>query len=85
MVNTRSSKEENTLNIQKRMILARRTLYSLIKIGLHGCSGLNPKILFKIYQVYMIPRLLYELEVLLLNLKQPDQLEKFHLEILKNI
>ena len=33
----------------------------------------------------MIPSLLYGLEVLLLNLKQLDQMKKFHLEILKNI
>lgn len=81
----RSVKDENKLNLQKRISLARRTLYSLIKSGLHGCNGLNPKISYKIYQVYVLPRLLYGLEVLSLNKKQIDELEKFHLDILKNI
>ena len=81
----RSSKGENTINIQKRTSLARRTLYSLIKTGVHGCNGLNAKISYKIYQVYVIPRLLYGLEVLLLNKGQLDELEKFHIEILKQI
>ena len=40
----KSSKEENAINIQKRTSLARRTLYSLIKTGVHGCNGLNAKI-----------------------------------------
>ena len=35
--------------------------------------------------MYVIPRLLYGLEVLSLNKKQLDELERFHLEILKNI
>ena len=81
----RSVKNENKLNIQKRTSLARRTLYSLIKTGLHGCNGLTAKISFKIYQVYVLPRLLYGLEVLSLSKKLLDELETFHLEILKNI
>ena len=81
----RSVKDENKLNIQKRTSLARRTLYSLIKTGLHGCNGLTAKISFKIYQVYVLPRLLYGLEVLSLSKKLLDELETFHLEVLKNI
>ena len=81
----RSEKDENKLNINKRISLARRTLYALIKTGVHGCNGINPKTSFKIYQVYVLPRLLYGLEVLSLNKKQLDELEKFHLETLKNI
>ena len=81
----RSSKDENALNIQKRTSLARRTLYSLIKTGVHGCNSLNAKLSHKIYQVYVVPRLLYGLEALLLNKCQIDELERFHIEILKNI
>ena len=81
----RSSKGENAINIQKRTKLARRTMYSLVKTGVHGCNGLNAKISYKIYQVYVVPRLLYGLEVLLLNKGQLEELEKFHIENLKNI
>ena len=81
----RSSNGENAINIQKRTKLARRTLYSLVKTGVHGCNGLNAKILYKIYQVYVVPRLLYGLEVLLLNKGQLEELEKLHIENLKNI
>ena len=78
-----STKEGNILNIQKRMSLARRTLYSLTIPGLRGCNDLNQNMSFKIYQVYVIPRLLYGLEMFLLTLKQLDQPDKFHLEIWK--
>ena len=52
---------------------------------MHGCNGLNAKISCKIYQVYEVPRLLYGLEVLLPNKGQLEELEKFHVENLKNI
>ena len=34
---------ENIINIDDRLRLARRTLYSLISTGVHGSNGLNPK------------------------------------------
>ena len=60
-------------------------MYSLVKTGVHGCNGLNAKISYKFYLVYVVPRLLYGLEVLLLNKDQLEELEKFHIENLKNI
>jgi hypothetical protein len=45
-------------------------VYSLIKTGVHGTNGLNTRTSCKIYQVYVIPRLLYGLETL--NLKKKD-------------
>jgi hypothetical protein len=38
---TRSSSDENRINIEERIALARRTLYSLIKTGVHGTNGLR--------------------------------------------
>ena len=35
----RSNTSENHLNIEKKISLSRRTLYSLIKTGLRGCNG----------------------------------------------
>ena len=40
----RSETKENTMNVDERLSLARRTLYSLINTGLHGSNGLNPQI-----------------------------------------
>jgi hypothetical protein len=54
---TRLSSDENRINIEERIALARRTLYiySLIKTGVHGTNGLNPRTSCTIYQVYVIP------------------------------
>ena len=79
----RSEVNENIINIEERISLARRTLYALINTGVHGSNGLNPRISYKIYQCYVIPRLLYGLEVLPLTQSQINILSKFHLDNLK--
>ena len=71
--------KENQLNVEARISLARRTLYSLINTGVHGSNGLNPKVSFKIYQCYVLPRLLYGLEILPLSKTHLDMLNKFHM------
>ena len=79
----RSEINENTVNIEDRLSLARRTLYSLINTGVHGSNGLNPRISFKIYQCYVVPRLLFGLEVLPLTVTQISILTKFHINNLR--
>ena len=76
---------ESTLNIVERIRVARRTLYALIKTGVHGTTGLNPHISYRIYQVYVIPRLLYTLDVMSLSDTQIAQLQRFHISTLRKL
>ena len=46
-----SEVNENTINIEDRLSLARRTLYSLISTGVHGSNGLNPGCSYKYINV----------------------------------
>ena len=82
---SRAEKSENNINISDRISLARRTLYALIKIGVHGSNGLHPKVLYKVYQAYVLPRLLYSLETLHLNKTPLSQLQRFHISTLRNV
>ena len=63
----RSTKKEGTLNIEYRISTARGMSYALMKNGVHGTNGLNPRTSYKIYQIYVLPRLLYNMEVLSLR------------------
>ena len=81
----RAEKSETSINITERISTARKTLYALIKTGVHGTNGLNPRISYKIYQVYVIPRLLYSLEVLPLTDTQIGQLHRFHISTLRRL
>ena len=81
----RAEKAESTLNISERISVARRTLYALIKTGVHGSNGLNPRISYRIYQAYVIPRLLYSLDVMSLSDTHINQLQRFHISTLRRI
>ena len=81
----RAGKKESEMNIKDRLSLARRTSYSLINTGLHGTNGSNPKTSYAIYRTYVIPRLSYGLEITSLNKTQIKELERYHLNILRQI
>ena len=42
---------------------ARKTLYCLMSAGLHGENGLDPKTSLHLYQIYVLPVLLYGIKV----------------------
>ena len=79
----RANKNETNLNIQEHISIAWKTLYSLIPVGLNGKNGLDPVTAYKIYQAYVLPRLLYGLEVLPLNVSQITELKQFHTKTLR--
>jgi hypothetical protein len=42
--------------VKKRIVTARRTVYSLIGAGLHGLNGVNSYIAIHMIPIYVIPR-----------------------------
>ena len=64
--------------ILDRFKVARRTKYALMGSGVHGTNGLDPKTSYQIYNTYVLPRLLYGLEVLPLKTTHIHKLEDFH-------
>ena len=82
---TRAGKKESAINVNDRIRLARRTSYSLMNTGLHGVNGLSPETSYVIYRAYVLPRLLYGLEVLSLTQGQLDQLSRYHIQTLRYV
>ena len=81
----RGGSSEGQVNVIDRISLARRTLYSLIKSGMHGSNGLNPKVSYKMYQCYVMPRLLFGLESIFLLKKHFKLLNDFHVDTLRKL
>ena len=81
----RTDKNDSAVNIEDRISLARRTGYSLMKSGFHGSNGLNPKVSYRLYQTYVLPRMLYSLEILDLRKSDVKQLSDFHVDLLRRI
>ena len=72
---TRGGNKKSAINIEERIPAARRS-YSLINTGLHGANGLSPEVSYQIYKAYVIPRLVYELEIIPLTKTQLDKINR---------
>ena len=53
--------------------------------GFHGHNGLNPEVTRTIYNLYVLPHLLYGLETVILLQKDIDILNDFHKDMLRRI
>ena len=82
ILRSRNSQESTVHhNIEK----ARRTTYCLMGTGLHGSNGLDPETSIHILQTYVIPILVYGLEVLLPGKTLMLKVERFYQKLLKQI
>ena len=68
-------------NIKK----ARRTMYNLMSSGLHGENGLDTETSLHIYQIYVLPVLLYGIEVVFPRPKFIEKLDNFNKHNFKHI
>ena len=81
----RNLKAANKCLVEERIKSARRTAYALMGAGFHGHNGLNPTVTKTIYNLYVLPRLLYGLETVILLQKDIDILNDFHKDVLRRI
>jgi hypothetical protein len=53
--------------------------------GLHGLNGVNPKVAIQLIQIYVMPRLLYGLEITTLRHNEIQKLEIYLKKLLKQV
>ena len=51
-------------DITHKVQLGRRTMYSMMGAGVYGGSGLSPVVSAHLWKTYVIPRVIYGLEVI---------------------
>lgn len=85
IIRTQTTKQNIQANVDENIKKARRSAYSLFGCGFHGRNGLDPESLLHIYKTYIIPVLLYGMELLVPHSKPLEQLELFHKRTLKQI
>ena len=61
------------------------TTYSLKGADVYGGSGLNPMVSVHLWKIYMIPRVIYGLEVLSCTLSDVQSLERLQRDMLRRI
>lgn len=72
----RSLKASNTETINDRIYTVTGTLYARMPPGLHGDNGLTPHASSKILSSYVIPKLIYGLEALVLSKTDINNVER---------
>lgn len=80
----RSANSQETA-VQENIKKARRTIHSLMGAGLHGENGLDPDTSIHLLQTYVVPVLVYGVEVVLPNGLYLDKLERVHKRFIKQI
>ena len=53
--------------------------------GLHGLNGVNPKVAIHLIQIYVMPRLLYGLEITSLRQNEMQKLESYLKKLIKQV
>ena len=65
------------VNVEEKVTLCRKTAYSLMGAGFHSVNGLKNNKKSHSWSTFVVPRIVYGLEVLLPNKKEFECLEKF--------
>ena len=72
-------------NIEEKISTGRKTAYSLMRAGFNSVNGLKTCLNGHIWSTFVVPRLVYGLEVLTLQRKDIENLEMFQRKSLRQI
>ena len=82
---TTTISKNSELNVEENLKKARRVVYSLISSGMHGHNGLDPETNLHLVKTYVLPVLLYGLELVLPCKTLINKLETYQKKTLKQI
>ena len=74
-----------TPTVKSRIKTARRSAYAMMGAGLHGLNGLNPSVSMKLIESYILPRLLYGLDAMIISDTDITSIEKYYRTLLRQI
>ena len=76
---------KNNIDIEDRIKLARRTIYTLLGPVFHARRGMSPVVAYKLWKTYVIPLALYGIEIMNHTASDIIQLEKVQRKICRQI
>ena len=80
-----SRQVKEKVNIEEKINLGRKTAYSLMGAGFHSANGLKTCLNGYLWSTFIVPRLVYGLEILSLKKNDIENLEKFQRKSLRQI
>ena len=82
---TTTISKNSELNVEENLKKARRVVYSLMSSGMHGHNGLDPQTNLHLVKTYVLPVLLYRLELVLPCKTLINKLETYQKKMLQQI
>lgn len=82
IIRTGTLKQNVTQNVEENI---KKKAYALLGIGFHGENGLDPETSIHLYKIYILPVLLYGMELITPKGLALEQLEKFQKKMLKQL
>ena len=82
---SRSMKASNTEVVSERITAAAKTFYALMPSGLHGENWITPHASRKINTAYILPRLIYGLEAIVVGKSELANLGRAYKRLLKSL
>jgi hypothetical protein len=73
------------LLIAARIQLGRRSTYAFMGVGVHGLNGLHPLASVRIWDTYVLPRVVHSLEALVIKDTDLEKLDLYHRGTLRRI
>ena len=71
--------------VSERIQTAHKTVYALMGAGLYGMNGINPMASMHMIKCFVLPRLLYGLDVIRLTKTDIKNLSTYYVQLLKQI
>ena len=68
-----------------RISMARRALYAMMGAGMYGLNGISPVVSYKLWIVYILPRMIHSLEAIVVSKTDVRKLENYQVTVLKQI
>ena len=82
---SKSNQKTENSQIEQNITKARRTAYSLLSTGFYEKNGIDPITSISLYKTYVLPVLMYGLEIVQPKQTNLKKLEVFQKNILKQI
>ena len=85
IIRTNSMKQNIIANIEENIKKSRRSAYALLGSGFHGENGLDMETIIHLFKIYILPVLLYGMDLLTPQSLDLEKLEKFQKKMLKQL
>jgi hypothetical protein len=85
IIRTNTLADNMTVNVEENIKKSRRSGYGLFGGGFHCNNGLDPETLIHLFNTYITPVLMYDMELIIPKTTALEQLERYQKKLLKQL